>query len=64
MMQLKRNFRLYFLNQVFTFLLSYIQELVHYVIEDQRYSHLFNRYTLIHGSILVTLFIFVLIDDR
>jgi hypothetical protein len=35
--------------QVFTFLLSYCQELVHYVLEDQRYSHLFNRYTLIHG---------------
>lgn len=49
-------FRLYSLNEVFTFLLSYCQELVHYVVEEQRYSSLFKRYTLVHGSILVTLF--------
>lgn len=29
-------FRLYSLNEVFTFLLSYCQELVHYVVEMQR----------------------------
>jgi hypothetical protein len=54
MMQLKKKEIFFFFEsipwiQVFTFLLSYCQELVHYVLEDQRYSHLFNRYTLIHG---------------
>ena len=34
------------------------------MVEEQCYSSLFKRYTLVHGSILVTLFIFVLIDDR